>query len=155
MSAGHLAYKRARFGTRIPTDRLYTPSHYWLIESEPDIWRIGFTKFATRMLGDIVEYSFDVEPGQAVEPGTKVGWIEGFKAVSDIYAVAQGHFRQANAELRADITLIETEPYRRGWLYEVAGAAGQGAVNASGYAAILDATIDKMLSSRHEGTGDE
>ena len=68
-----LAYKRTRFGTRLPLDLLYTRSHYWLAEVQPGVWRIGFTKFATRMLGDIVEYSFDPEPGQTVAIGAKIG----------------------------------------------------------------------------------
>ena len=155
MSAAELIYKRARFGTRLPTDRLYTRSHYWLIESQPGVWRVGFTKFATRMLGDIVEYSFDVEPGNRVEPGGRLGWIEGFKAVSDVYSAASGEFVGPNADLRADITLVETEPYWHGWLYEVLGAPEPGTMDASGYATVLDATIDKMLASRHEETQHE
>ena len=51
-TSGMLVYKRNRFATRLPTDRFYTRSHYWLREVEPAVWRIGFTKFATRMLGD-------------------------------------------------------------------------------------------------------
>jgi glycine cleavage system H protein len=73
-----LAYKRVRFGTRLPVDRRYTRSHYWLQEAEPGLWRVGFTKFAIRMLGDIVEYQFETAEGGAVEVGAKIGWIEGF-----------------------------------------------------------------------------
>src|SRR5262249_54307045 len=47
-------YKRARFLTHLPKDRLYTRSHAWLVEVRPGVWRIGLTKFASRMLGDIV-----------------------------------------------------------------------------------------------------
>ncbi|MBI1896204.1 MAG: glycine cleavage system protein H [Acidobacteria bacterium] len=146
-----LAYKRARFGTRLPTDRLYTRSHYWLKETGPGRWRVGFTKFATRMLGDIVEYQFDVAAGTPVAIGAKIGWIEGFKAVSDLYSVAEGRFEGGNADLREDITLIESDPYERGWLYAVEGRPEPGSVDAGGYAAVLDATIDKMLASRHGG----
>ena len=145
-----LVYRRARFGTRLPTDRVYTRSHYWLREIEPAVWRVGFTKFATRMLGDIVEYQFEVEPGSRVELGQKIGWIEGFKAVSDLYSVAQGEFAGANAEIRRDITVLESDPYEHGWLYQVSGRPEPDGVDANGYATILDATIDKMLASRHD-----
>ena len=145
-----LAYKRARFGTRLPTDRVYTRSHYWLIEAEPGLWRVGFTKFATRMLGDIVEYQFEVASGGYVGTGQKIGWIEGFKAVSEIYSVAEGAFSGENPELREDITLLESDPYERGWLYAVSGRPDLNGVDANGYATILDATIDKMLASRHD-----
>jgi glycine cleavage system H protein len=145
-----LAYKRARFGTRLPTDRFYTRSHYWLRETEPAVWRIGLTKFATRMLGDIVEYRFEAEADSRIDVGQKIGWIEGFKAVSEIYSVAEGEFQGTNAALADDITLLETDPYERGWLYCVKGLAEADRVDANGYTAILDATIDKMLASRHE-----
>src|SRR5262245_55902092 len=37
-----VAYKRSRFSTRLPVRYLYTPSHYWLRETEPGVWQIGF-----------------------------------------------------------------------------------------------------------------
>lgn len=150
-SSGVLVYKRARFATRLPTDRFYTRAHYWLLEEEPGLWRVGFTKFATRMLGDIVEYQFEVEPGSRAEVGQKIGWIEGFKAVSEIYSAAEGEFGGGNPGVAEDITLLESDPYQRGWLYRVRGRREPDSVDANGYATILDATIDKMLSSRHEG----
>src|SRR4029079_7441193 len=71
-----VSYRRSRFSTRLPDDRRYTASHYWLLEVEPGTWRVGFTQFATRMLGDLVEHGFEVKPGAAVELGDTVGWIE-------------------------------------------------------------------------------
>jgi glycine cleavage system H protein len=150
-----LVYKRARFGTRLPTDRLYTRSHYWLLESEAGLWRVGFTKFATRMLGDIVEYQLEVAVESRVDVGQKIGWIEGFKAVSDIYSVVEGAFSGENPGLRADITLLESDPYERGWLYHASGRPEANGVDAHGYATILDATIDKMLASRHDAGAHE
>ena len=53
-------YKRSRFSTRLPWDRLYTASHFWVLEAEPGRWRVGLTKFAARMLGDVVDLEFEV-----------------------------------------------------------------------------------------------
>ena len=78
-----VSYKRSRFSTRLPIDRLYAPSHFWMAEKEPDIRQIGFTKFATRMLGDFVELEFEVKPGDHVEIGQQIGSVEGFKRSSD------------------------------------------------------------------------
>jgi glycine cleavage system H protein len=150
-----LAYKRARFGTRLPVDRVYTRSHYWLLQAEPGLWRVGLTKFATRMLGDIVEYQFEVQSNDSVEVGQKLGWIEGFKAVSDIYSVAEGGFSGDNPALRDDITLLESDPYEGGWLYAVNGRPEPEGVDVSGYATILDATIDRMLAGRHDAESHE
>ena len=149
-----LAYRRARFGTRLPADRLYTRSHYWLLEAEPGLWRVGLTMFATRMLGEMVEYQFDLRSGDPIALGQKIGWIEGFKAVSDVYSVAEGAFAGPNEALNENILLLESDPYERGWLYAVTGRPEPDGVDVNGYVAILDATIDKMLAARHE-EGDE
>ena len=55
-----------------PAGDLYTPAHYWLFEEGPGIWRVGFTKFATRMLGDIVEYDFGVTQGDQITLGQRL-----------------------------------------------------------------------------------
>jgi len=145
-----VSYKRSRFSTRLPAGRRYTTSHYWLLEEEPGLWRVGFTKFATRMLGDLVEYRFSVLQGVTVEIGQAIGSVEGFKAISDLYSVATGEFLGANRELDEDVTLADTDPYGRGWLYRVRGRPEPSSVDVHGYVAVLDATIDKMLRSRSE-----
>ena len=142
-----LYYRRSLFRTRLLGDRLYTASHFWLQEQEPGLWRVGLTKFASRMLGDIVEIAFDVREGERVNVGDSIGWFEGFKARSDLYAVAAGAFAGANAELTDRLALIEDDRYRRGWLYAVRGTPEAGAMDLHGYAALLDATIDRMRQS--------
>ncbi len=136
-------YRRARFSTRIPGDRLFVPSHFWLQEWEPGTWRVGFTKFAARLFGDVVDVAFDVEPGAPVALGDAIGSFEGFKARSDLYAVVGGTFAGANPELAADIDAIDRDRYGRGWLYAVRGTPDPAACHAAGYAAILDADIDR------------
>src|SRR5437763_7545931 len=64
-----LHYKRSRFVTHLPVDYLYSPSHCWIARQEDDLWRVGFTKFAVRMLGDMVDHGFEIEPGALVQPG--------------------------------------------------------------------------------------
>lgn len=150
MNSETVAYKRSRFSSRLPVQYRYTPSHYWLRETESGIWRIGFTKFATRMLGETVEFDFRVGPGARIEVGQVVGWTEGFKAMSDIYSAASGEFLGANPALAENITLIDTKPYGDGWLYAVRGTPDPAHTDVHGYVAILDATIDKMLRSRHD-----
>lgn len=143
-------YKRSRFSTRLPEGRRYTASHYWLVEEEAGIWRVGMTKFATRMLGDLVEYGFDAKAGSAIELGAKIGWLEGFKAVADLYSVVSGELLNVNPDLDADITLADSDPYGRGWLYRAKGTPDEGNTDVAGYVAVLDATIEKMLASRHD-----
>ena len=150
----YLPYRRSRFTSRLPIDRRYTAAHYWLLEESSGVWRIGFTKFATRMLGDLVEYDFSVPEGAAVAVGQEIGSVEGFKALTVIFSVADGDFLGASAELKHDVTLVETDPYGRGWLYRVKGRPDPASVDVQGYVSILDATIDKVIASRH-AAGDE
>lgn len=148
-------YKRSRFTTHLPRDRRYSPAHYWLLEESTGIWRIGFTRFATRMLGDMVEFDFVVREGERVVLGDEIGTVEGLKAVTSIFASGSGLFLGESAQLRSNVTLVESDPYGKGWLYRLQGAAAPDAVNVEGYIAILDATIDKMMDNRHAGMEDE
>ena len=144
-------YRRSRFTTHLPRDRRYTAAHYWLLEESPGSWRVGFTRFATRMLGDIVEFEFSAPAGTPIITGAEIGLIEGLKAVTTIFSSGTGQFGGENPALRGDVTLAESDPYGAGWLYRLAGRPAPDAVDVEGYVAILDATIDKMLAGRHDG----
>lgn len=145
----HLSFKRARFSTRLPLTHLFTQGHYWLRREAgaKDVWQIGFTKFALRMLGDPVEADFEVGAGQAVETGQAIGWIEGFKAVADVFAPFDGAFCGMNPALAADIDLVKKSPYDSGWLYSLKGEPGEDCLDAEDYASMLDGTIDRMLEA--------
>jgi glycine cleavage system H protein len=143
-----LHYKRSRFTTQLPVDYLYSPSHCWIARQEEDLWRVGFTKFAVRMLGDMVDHGFEVERGATVQPGQIVGWIEGFKAISDLFCIAEGTFAGTNPLLKERIMVVNKDPYGEGWLYMVKGNPDAKSVDVHGYRAILDKTIDKILEKQ-------
>jgi glycine cleavage system H protein len=139
-----LQYKRSRFSTRLPIGLLYTASHYWLAKQYDGSWRIGFTKFAARMLGELVEFGFEVKPGDPVKVGQVIGWVEAFKAMSDVFAVVEGEFAGVNEALQANTELAQTDPYGAGWLYAARGTPEPNAVDVHGYVGILDGAIDKI-----------
>jgi glycine cleavage system H protein len=140
-------YKRARFATHLPAEYLYSPSHFWVAaQEEAGIWRVGMTKFASRMLGELVDHGFSVEPGGAVASGQIIGWIEGFKAISDLFCIAEGEFAGANPALKEDPALISKDSYKAGWLYAVRGKPDPKCVDVNGYAQLLDKTIDHILA---------
>ncbi len=149
MPPAEIPYNRSRFSTRLLEDRLYTAGHSWLEREDEEVWRVGFTKFAVRMLGEIVELGFETEPGATVETGQVIGWLEGFKAVTDMYSPLGGRFEGFNPAVDADAALLSRDPYRRGWLFRVRGQPGDDCLDVHGYVALLDTTIDKMLGRRH------
>lgn len=139
-----VSYRRSRFSTRLPDDRRYTAAHFWLQEVEPGLWRVGFTQFATRMLGDLVEHGFEVKPDAPVALGDIVGWVEAFKAISDLYCAGTGTFAGGNPLLETDPTVFDKDPYGAGWLYTVRGEPDPAAVDVTGYTGLLDLAIDKV-----------
>ena len=143
-------YRRLVFRTRLLGDRRYTPSHFWVQQQPEGHWRVGLTKFASRMLGDVVEIGFDRKAGDEVALGEDIGWFEGFKARSDLYSVVAGQFVGTNPLLIDRIAVIDDDRYRRGWLYEVKGEPDARAMDMHAYAALLDQTIDRMRRSQLE-----
>lgn len=147
-------YKRATFVTHLPVEHLYTPSHNWLMrvaEAQGEAeWRVGYTKFALRMLGELVDLKFDLESGAAVQVGDIVGSIEGFKAISDVYAVGKGRFITGNTALTSGLESVAEKPYDEGWLYQFAGEPDSRAMEVDGYRGLLDVTIDRILEKQKQ-----
>lgn len=131
---------------------MFSPSHWWMARQDENLWRVGMTKFATRMLGEMVDHDFDVASGSTVTPGQVIGWVEGFKALSDIFCIAKGEFAGANPVLKENIVLIGEDPYGSGWVYSVRGEPDEKCVDVNGYRAILDQTIDKILEEQKSDT---
>jgi glycine cleavage system H protein len=140
-----LPYKRARFATELPLDRLYTPSHFWIAAQPDQVSRIGLTKFAARLMGEMVDCGFDLEPDAVGASGQVIGWIEGFKALSDLFCIADGRFAGMNPALESHLALVNQDPLGAGWLYAIRGKPDATCVDAHAYSKILDEAIDRML----------
>lgn len=147
-----IRYKHARFSARFPSGFRYSRSHYWmhLMNGETGLWHVGFTKFATRMLGELVEARFTVPVEGTVEPGDQIGWVEGFKAASDVYCVMRGRFQGINPALEADACVIRSSPYEEGYLYSVLGEPEAESLDVHGYIEHLDQLINRMQSEEHQ-----
>ena len=155
-------FRHANFSARFPVAYRYAPSHFWIhpatasaasdagVPSLRCLWRVGFTKFATRMLGELVEMVLAVQPGDRVHSGQRLGTVEGFKAVSDLFCVVDGVFQEANPALTADACLTHSDPYVAGWLYTVEGVPEPGTLDVHGYIALLNKTIDRLQHSRYD-----
>ncbi len=151
-----IRFRHAHFSARFPVDYRYSPSHFWMAPVEDGsrpVWRVGFTKFATRMLGELVEMVVEPPLGAAVQAGSRLGTVEGFKAVSDLYCVVDGTLTDVNRALTAEACLTHADPYGAGWLYAVAGEPEAGHLDVHGYVALLSATIDRLQASRYSGGG--
>lgn len=146
-------YKRSHFATQLPVDFLYTPSHAWLARQPEGAWRVGLTRFATRMLGHMVDHGIETAAGTAVQHGQIIGWVEGFKAISDLYCVVAGEFLGSNAELKQKLSLVDKDCYDAGWLYAARGEPDSKCMDVQAYRTLLDATIDKILEKQKAEEG--
>ncbi len=143
-------YKRSTFVTHLPVDYLFSPSHGWAWQIEPNLWRVGLTKFATRMLGEMVDLGFESQKEDPISAGQIIGWMEGFKAISDLYSLIDGNFAHMNPELEKDLSQISKDPYGGGWLYQARGNLDQRCLKVEQYTTLLDTTIDKILEQQRQ-----
>ncbi|MEY5025072.1 MAG: hypothetical protein RLZZ244_600 [Verrucomicrobiota bacterium] len=144
-------YKKATFVTHLPTQCLYSPGHMWLAAEPDGVWRVGFTKFATRMLGELVEHQFEKSRDEPVAVGEIVGSVEGFKAISDLYSPVAGTFVEGNPLIAEDPERIGKDPYGEGWLFRIRGTPDSKCSDWEGYRRLLDATIERMLEKQDAG----
>ncbi|MCX6619868.1 MAG: glycine cleavage system protein H, partial [Acidobacteria bacterium] len=133
----------------------YTASHCWLREEPEGVWSAGFTGFAAWLLGDPVEFDFTVSAGAVVAAGQEIGWVEGLKAVNAVFSEVEGEFLGAGDGIAADITLMERDPYGRGWLYRVRGQPAPDTLDVEGYIAVLNEAVDAVIRNRQAECGGE
>ena len=144
-SGDEIFFRRCGLSLSLPKNFRYTAAHYWLQNiSEPDVWRVGFTQFAVRMLGDFVEFHLAPQAGDNIQLGQTLGGYEGLKAVTEIFSVAAGVFLRVNPALARDGDLTRSDPHGAGWLYEVRGAPDPASFDVHGYLALLNATLDRL-----------
>ena len=60
--------------------------------------------------------------------------VESVKAASDIYAPLGGEIVEVNPEVEADPSLVNTDPYGKGWIFKLKLS------NTTALATLLDAT---------------
>jgi glycine cleavage system H protein len=113
----------------------YQKSHEWL---SPD-GTVGISDHAQKEITDVVF----VEPpkvGRKVKQGEACCVVESVKAAFDIYAPVSGEIAAVNAEAAKDPSVVNREPYGKGWLFKIKIAAPREAdvlMNAADYEKFL------------------
>lgn len=140
----HIFFKRNQFKTRLPKEVLYTKAHQWVYQYQERIY-FGLTKFSIRMLGEIVELEFEKKEGETITIGQIVGWVEGFKANSDLYSPVSGTIIQTNLDLYPNPKNLSTDPYTKGWLFSLDSELEPDFLTVEEYADFLNETITSMI----------
>ena len=117
----------------IPDDLSYTSHDEW-VRIEGDILTIGITDYAQDQLGELVHVELP-ETGKAVKAGDVACEVESVKAVSEIYAPADGEITEVNAGLADAAEAINQDPYGA-WIYKLkVSAQPTGLLDAAAYRA--------------------
>ena len=150
----YVRFKHSRFSARFPASYRYSKAHYWMAQDaeDPTLWKVGFTKFATRMLGELVEAEFKVAKGDPIAPGEEIGSVEGFKAASDVYCVMDGTFGGTNPLIEADACIVRSDPYIDGWLYSAKGQPEAESMDVGGYVDLLEQIITRMQAQEEDAS---
>ncbi|NPA16314.1 glycine cleavage system protein GcvH [Persephonella sp.] len=95
----------------------YTKEHLW-VKAEGSDAVIGITDYGQHQLGDVVYVELP-ETGTEVEAGDKIASVESVKAAIDVFSPLTGKVISVNEDLKEDPSLVNTDPYGEGWLYEM------------------------------------
>ena len=100
-----------------PSDLRYATSHEWA-RLEGDVATVGISNHAQEELTDVVFVELPTL-GRAVDQGDPTAVVESVKAASDIYAPLGGEIVEVNPEVEADPSLVNTDPYNKGWIFKL------------------------------------
>ncbi len=100
-----------------PTDLRFATSHEW-VRLEGAIATVGISDHAQEELTDVVFVELPTV-GRKVDAGDPTAVVESVKAASDIYAPVAGEVVEVNPEVEADPSLVNSDPYGKGWIFKL------------------------------------
>lgn len=95
----------------------FSEDHLWILEMG-ETARIGLTEYAQEQLGEIISVTH-AEKGRFIEPGDIIGELESQKTVVELVSPITGTVKAVNENVTEDPSLINIDPYGKGWLVEV------------------------------------
>jgi len=97
----------------------YTPDHEWIdLPGDDEIATIGITLHAQDALGDVVFVDLPAV-GTTLTQKDVAGVVESVKAAADLYAPVSGTVIEVNEALRADPSLVNSDPMGAGWFFKM------------------------------------
>ena len=100
-----------------PSDLKYLQTHEWH-HIQGDTATIGITQFAADELTDVTFVSLP-KVGTTLSANSRFGEVESVKATSDLYSGVAGTVTEINESLNSDPSLVNSDPYNKGWMIKV------------------------------------
>ena len=109
----------------VPSELKYTKDHEW-VRLDGNTATVGITDFAQGELGELVYIEVETV-GETIAAGAVFGTVEAVKTTSDLFMPITGKILEFNQELSDkggdNPTLINDDPYGRGWIVKIELAA--------------------------------
>lgn len=103
-------------GFNVPEDLYYwVEKHVWARPEDGGTVRIGMTDVAQHLAKKIIVAKMKA-PGRTLAKGQSAGTIESGKFVGPVPAPAAGEIVEVNGALAATPSVINEDPYGKGWL---------------------------------------
>jgi glycine cleavage system H protein len=121
-----------------PETLRYTKDHEWL-RTEDGEGVVGITAYAAEELGDVVFVELP-EVGRVLRKDETLGVIESVKTASDLFAPVAGEVIAVNGALSDEPELVNSEPYKGGWMVRLrleSTAAGDELLDAAAYGELI------------------
>ena len=107
-----------------PDGLRFSPAHTWARLEDDASVTIGITVYAQYELGELQYFGLP-RVGQSVTLDVSFGEVESSKTVSDLYAPCSGEVVAVNAEIVANPSIANHDPYGAGWAIRVKPSAPQ------------------------------
>ena len=98
-------------------DFYFSKTHEWVCCVEDDIYMVGISDEAQKLLGDIVFVELP-KLGTHITNQQEVGVIESVKSASDLFIPISGIVVEHNLAVVSDSSLINSDPYGS-WLLKI------------------------------------
>ena len=97
-----------------PEDLYYSQEHIW-VRVEGNRGTLGITDFAQQEMGEVI-YAELPNEGSQIEQGDIFGSLESSKTVAELFSLASGEVISTNKDLEEEPSLVNDDPYGKGWL---------------------------------------
>ncbi len=103
-------------GFAIRQDYYYLPNHIW-VKVEGDLLRIGIDSFAARLLGKVDKVNFNDK--NKLSENEQCWSLGSANRMANMSLPIEAEVVEKNQSVRQDPSLVQRDPYNRGWLLTV------------------------------------
>ncbi len=104
-------------GYNMPEDLYFHKEHSWARVNGNKV-TVGMSDFFQKEAGDVVFIDLPDE-GDEVSQGEVCGKIQSRKWIGNLFAPVSGEITTINEDLEEDASLINQDPYGKGWILEM------------------------------------